>query len=168
MRNPTLVRSLSLLALVPLLHACMVVPLEPHRLGSERATTVVSAPMPLAPPGPQLLQVRLYPVNAEANAAGALQAQVMDSLNGHGSFMIAYQGRNLSGEATRVGNDYPGFGSLFAPGDASWRQTGRRGVANAAGSGVNAQCEYLLTAANQGVGACVFSDGARYQMHFGR
>jgi hypothetical protein len=33
--------------------------------------------------------------------------------------------------------------------------------------GVSAQCEYVLTGPSKGTGACVFSDGARYQMHFG-
>lgn len=161
-------RSLPALSVLALpLAACMVVPLEPHRLSHE-SPAMATVALVQGPPSPQLLQVRLYPVNAEANAAGALQAQVMDSLNGRGQFVIAYQGRNLQGEATRVGPDYPGFGALFPQGDASWRQSGRRGVANAAGPGLNAQCEYLLTGTGQGVGACLFSDGARYQMHFGR
>jgi hypothetical protein len=45
---------------------------------------------------------------------------------------------------------------------------GRRGIANAVSPrGVHAQCEYVLTAPTQGTGACVFSDGAKYQLHFG-
>ncbi|MFY8018753.1 MAG: hypothetical protein ACOVN9_11590, partial [Inhella sp.] len=97
-------------------------------------------------------------------------AVVMDSLNGRGSFTMAYQGRNLSGEATRVGTDYPGFGAVLGAvlGESHTRTSGRRGIANAAGPGLNAQCEYVLTANSQGVGACQFSDGARYQMHFGQ
>jgi hypothetical protein len=144
----------------------LVLPLEPQRypLNSTASPVVVQAA-----PGPQLLNVRLYPLNAEANLAGALTAVVVDSLNGRGSFTMAYQGRNLSGEATRVGADFPGFGAILgaALGESHARTSGRRGIANAAGSGMNAQCEYVLTASSQGVGACQFSDGARYQMHFG-
>jgi hypothetical protein len=29
------------------------------------------------------------------------------------------------------------------------------------------QCEYLITGPTMGTGACLFSDGAKYQMHFG-
>ena len=120
--------------------------------------------------GPQLLNVRLYPVNAEASSAGPLNAVVTDHHQGRGSFSINYQGRTLQGEATRVGNDHPGFGTLLFPalGDAALRTQGRRGIANAAGAGLHAQCEYILTGAQLGVGACLFSDGARFQMHFGQ
>lgn len=150
------------------LSACMVVPLEPHHLRHPPAAPAVV--VQAAPIGPQVLQVRLYPLNAEATSAGPLSAVVMDNQNGKGSFSLAYQGRNLQGEATRVTADYPGFGTLLSQhfGEGAPRSSGRRGIANAAGAGVNAQCEYILTAANQGVGACLFSDGARYQMHFGQ
>ncbi|RVT88828.1 hypothetical protein [Inhella crocodyli] len=149
------------------LTGCMVVPLDPQPY-----RTASAAPTPVlvpAAPSSQLLQVRLYPLNAEANQAGALQAVVMDGMNGRGSFTLAYRGHNLSGEATRVGPEYPGFGALISAtlGEHQRQVSGRRGIANAAGAGTNAQCEYVLTAPGQGVGACLFSDGARYQMHFG-
>ncbi|MFN7695713.1 MAG: hypothetical protein ACK5O3_16880 [Burkholderiales bacterium] len=156
-----------LLAATSLLSACLVLPVDSQRypLNPAPAPVVVQAAL-----GPQLLNVRLYPLNAEATQAGALSAVVMDSLNGRGSFTMAYQGRNLSGEATRVGPDYPGFGAVLGAvlGESHTRTSGRRGIANAAGPGLNAQCEYVLTANSQGVGACQFSDGARYQMHFGQ
>jgi hypothetical protein len=45
---------------------------------------------------------------------------------------------------------------------------GPRGIANASGSrAISAQCEYVLSGPSKGTGACVFSDGARYQLHFG-
>jgi hypothetical protein len=45
---------------------------------------------------------------------------------------------------------------------------GQRGIANAyGGRGVSAQCEYVMTAPSQGTGVCLFSDGAKYQVHFG-
>ncbi len=155
-------------ALITSLSACMVVPLEPHHLRQPAPAPAVM--LQATPLGPQVLQVRLYPLNAEATGAGPLSAVVMDNQNGKGSFSIAYQGRNLQGEATRVTPDYPGFGALLSQhfGEAAQRSSGRRGIANAAGTGVNAQCEYILTGVNQGVGACLFSDGARYQMHFGQ
>ncbi len=104
-----------------------------------------------AAPSSQLLQVRLYPLNAEANQAGALQAVVMVGLNGRGSFTLAYRGHNLSGEATRVGSDFPGFGAQIGAtlGENQWQVNGRRGIANAAGAGTHAQCEYVLTAPGQ-------------------
>jgi hypothetical protein len=55
------------------------------------------------------------------------------------------------------------LGSWTAP------TSGKRGIANAYGpAGVNAQCEYVLTGPSLGTGACLFSDGAKYQMHFGQ
>jgi len=155
----------ALLFPLALLPACMVVPLEPHHLRAAPAPAVMLQPGPL---GPQLLQVRLYPLNAEASSAGPLNAVVVDNQTGRGTFTLAYQGRNLQGEASRVTADYAGFGALLyqSLGEGAQRAQGRRGIANAAGPGLHAQCEYILTAANQGVGACLFSDGARYQMHF--
>jgi hypothetical protein len=156
--------ALALLAATALTSACMVVPLEPQRVGgpTNPSPIVIS---PALPAPPQLLQVRLYPLNAEANRAGVLAASVLDQQDGRGRFTIAYQGRNLQGEASRVAADHPGFGQLLgAPPDT--RATTRRGIANAAGPGLNAQCEYLLSGPAQGTGVCQFSDGARYQMHF--
>ncbi len=154
-----------------LLHGCMVVPLEPHRMDSgagHHTHAPVLLPATPLPPSPQLLNVRLYPLNAEASRAGALAATVMDTANGRGVFTIAYQGRNLSGEATRVHDDFPGFGQVLRQDMGAGRISGRRGIANAAGPGLHAQCEYVLSGPAQGVGACQFSDGARYQMHFGQ
>ena len=157
--------------------ACMVVPLDPQRplpttpsvvVQQGGTPVVVQSPVSTAPPAPQLLAVRLYPLNAEANKAGALSANVLDTQGGRGHFTIAYQGRTLQGEATRVGNEYPGFGTLLGGTEVAARTSGRRGIANAAGPGLNAQCEYILTGGAQGIGACLFSDGARYQMHFGQ
>ena len=45
---------------------------------------------------------------------------------------------------------------------------GQRGIANAFGAkGVNAQCEYVITGPALGTGVCLFSDAAKYQLHFG-
>lgn len=159
------------------LSACYVVPLDP-RTGqpypaSARdggSVTVVTPPAPAAPPQPGLLQVRLYPLNAQANQGGMLSAIVVDSHTGRGSFTLAYLGDNLQGEASRVDGSYAAFGRIHNEvlGTAARHFSGRRGIANAYGArGVNVQCEYLISGPTMGTGVCLFSDGAKYQMHFG-
>jgi hypothetical protein len=109
---------------------------------------VVTPPPPPAAPQPTLLNVRLYPANAQANAGGMLVATVLDVHTGRGTFSVGYLGDTLQGEATRVGGS-------------------RRGIANAWGPrGISVQCDYQISAPGQGTGSCLFSDGARYQMHF--
>ena len=137
------------------LSACVVVPVDPRtgqpypaasREGG--SVTVVTPPPPPAAPQPTLLNVRLYPANAQANAGGMLVATVLDVHTGRGTFIVGYLGDTLQGEATRVGG-------------------ARRGIANAWGPrGISVQCDYQISAPGQGTGSCLFSDGARYQMHF--
>ena len=165
------------------LSACYVVPIDP-RTGqpypptsreSVNASSGYSVPaaapaVPAQPPAPTLINVRLYPLNAQANKGGLLSAQVVDNNAGHGSFTVPYLGDTLQGESTRVDASYPSFGIVHQQvlGASPRTVTGRRGVANAHGSrGVNAQCEYVLTGPGSGTGVCQFSDGAYYQMHFG-
>lgn len=157
---PTASRSHSRLAFSALLaagalSACVVVPVDPRtgqpypaasREGG--SVTVVTPPPPPAAPQPTLLNVRLYPANAQANAGGMLVATVLDVHTGRGTFSVGYLGDTLQGEATRVGG-------------------ARRGIANAWGPrGISVQCDYQISAPGQGTGSCLFSDGARYQMHF--
>jgi hypothetical protein len=88
----------------------------------------------------------------------------------HGTLPAKKLGQVLQGEATRVDRNYAGFGQVLGQvlGGNQWNSAkGQRGIANAAGSGASMRCEYLFTSANQGTGACVISDGARYQVHFG-
>jgi hypothetical protein len=167
------------------LTACVVVPLDPRT--GQPYPTAAPAPAPVqssvtyiappvsAPAQPAVLTARLYPLNAQANKAGMLMALVVDQQGGRGSFNLSYLGENLQGEASRVDAGYAAFGrvhqealGMAAPGRAF---SGQRGIANGVGGkGTSAQCEYLLTGpANQarGTGACVLSDGAHYQMHFG-
>ena len=168
------------------LAACYVVPVDPRtgqgypigrhdgqsqqqNAGSAPVTIVSPAASP-APPQPSVLNARLYPLNPQANKGGMLTAVVVDTNTGRGSFTLAYLGDTMQGEATRVDSSYAAFGRVHAdvlgPAPRSW--SGRRGIANAYGSkGVNAQCEYLITGPAMGTGACQFSDGAKYQMHFG-
>jgi hypothetical protein len=162
------------------LTACVVVPLDP-KTGQPYSThqppqvVVVQQPQGV-PSGVQasapanILSARLYPMNEAARAGGILQSTTVDSGQGRGSFSINYLGQTLQGEATRVDRNYAGFGQVLGQvlGGSQWASAnGQRGVANAASASASMRCEYLFTSATQGTGACVISDGARYQVHFG-
>jgi len=157
-----------------LVSGCYIVPLDAHSppagqppiwSSSTPAGTPVSAP--LAVPG--VLQARLYPLNETAGKTGALTASVSDNANGHATFSLNYAGEVLNGEASRVAAGYPGFGSVHRDVYGDGRMpAGQRGIASASGSkGTFVNCEYALMAANRGTGACLFSTGAKYQLHFG-
>lgn len=166
------VAAVSLIALA--LGGCYVVPID-HRNpsvqlpgGVHSVTETVTVPAPQVQP--VQLQARLYPINDVAGKMGVLSAQVTDGLNGHGTFTLINGAEAMNGEATRVAADHAGFGSVFRQvyGDARYPAGGRRGIANAAGGrGSYLNCEYVLTAAARGTGACLFSNGAKYQIHFG-
>ena len=135
-----------------------------------REAAVVAAPIALAPPAATTYTARLYPINDAANRAGMLLAVVTDGQGGRGTFALSYLGDAMQGEASRVEANHPGFGRIHREvlGVTTVTVQGRRGIANAFGArGVNAQCEYVLSGPSQGTGACLFSDGARYQIHFG-
>jgi hypothetical protein len=164
------------------LAACYVLPIDPRTgqpypvaardTGYSSPYPAGSALPPVAPlaPAPTLLNVRLYPLNEQANKGGLLSAQVVDSNAGHGTFTVPYLGDTLQGESTRVEASYAAFGHVHQAvlGPSPRAFSGRRGIANAHGpKGVNAQCEYVLTGPGAGTGVCQFSDGANYQMHFG-
>ena len=130
--------------------------------------------MPSAPamaPVASTYQARLYPMNAQAAQTGQLVATITDLNTGRGILSMNLAGEYLSGEATRVSDTHPGFGSVYqkvlntpikvAPGQP-------RGIANATGSrGTWVNCEYVLEAGGRGTGACEMSNGAHYQIHFG-
>jgi hypothetical protein len=157
------------------LSACVIVPLDPKTgrpYESSPPVVVVqqSAPQPSAASPWTALSARLYPVNDTARNAGPQVATVMDNGTGRGSFSLNYAGQSLQGEATRVDRNYPGFGQIMSQvqGGHGWGQAaGQRGIANAASGSMSMRCEYLFTAPGQGTGACLISDGARYQLHFG-
>ena len=155
---------------------CYVVPMQtqtgqaPAYAYSTIPPAIVQAPPP-GPAQPASLHVRLYPVNDTATQQGALHGVVADTMAGRGTFTLAFGGGQMQGEATRVAENYPGFGRVFrdvlggAPANVSGA---RRGIANAYGSnGLYANCEYVLTAPAIGTGVCAFSNGAKYQIHFG-
>ena len=154
------------------LSACYVIPIDHHTPPpshySSGHTHNIAVPAPQA--HPVILQARLYPANDIAGKMGALTAVVTDNLNGHGIFTITVNNELLQGEATRVGDSHPGFGNIYRQvyGDGRAPSTGRRGIANAAGPrGTYMSCEYALTTTARGTGACVVSNGAKYQIHFG-
>jgi hypothetical protein len=166
--------------------ACVVVPVDPRTgqpypmanvdsngnpIRNNSGVVVVTPPANPGPPAPSIMTVRLYPLNTQANKGGMLTATVVDNNSGRGTFSLNYLGDALQGESTRVDSSYAAFGRIHTEvlGTAANRTfTGRRGIANAfGGKGVNAQCEYLISGPATGTGVCQFSDGAKYQMHFG-
>jgi hypothetical protein len=80
-------------------------------------------------------------------------------------------GEFLSGEATRVSDSHPGFGTVYERAlktPIHVRPGQPRGIANATGSrGTWVNCEYVLEGGGRGTGACLMSNGAAYQIHFG-
>jgi len=166
------------------LSACYVVPVMPDGSpgwqylppGVPAPVASVSQPAPVvatAPvhPVPSSYQARLYPMNERAAQSGQIVATITDLGNGRGMLTMNLDGEFLSGEATRVADSHPGFGSVYEkvlktpvrvqPGQP-------RGIANASGSrGTWVNCEYLLERSGRGTGACLMSNGASYQIHFG-
>ena len=157
------------------LSGCYVIPIDPrYPPAPGQAMVVTPVPPTTVPvPGPQsvpvTLQARLYPLNEMAGKMGALTANIVDSVNGHATFSLTQGGELMQGEASRVAPDYPGFGSVHRQVYGDGRMpAGQRGIASAAGThGSYVNCEYALNAPNRGTGACVFSNGAKYQLHFG-
>jgi len=167
------------LGLASVLAACVAVPIDartgaplvwPPVTSNPTAPASLPAPLPASPAAPLTYTARLYPINDIANRAGMLTAVVTDGHGGRGAFTLNYLGDAMQGEATRVEANQTGFGRIHREvlGLNTVAAQGRRGIANAFGArGINAQCEYVLSGPSQGTGACLFSDGARYQLHFG-
>ena len=150
---------------------CYVIPIDyPHTPAPMASFSPVSGvAVPAPQPVPTTLQARLYPLNETAGKMGALTATVVDTVNGHASFSLNHAGELMQGEASRVAAGYPGFGSVHREVYGDGRMpAGQRGIASAAGArGTYVNCEYALSGPNRGTGACVFSNGAKYQLHFG-
>jgi len=166
------------------LSACYVIPmntdgspawqyLPPAIVAPAPAPGAVAA-LPAAPPGPPMpatYQARLYPMNEQAAQTGQLMAMITDLHTGRGMLTMNLGGEYLSGEATRVSDAHPGFGAVYekvlkTPIRVPSGQP--RGIANATGSrGTWVNCEYVLERGGRGTGACVMSNGAAYQIHFG-
>lgn len=133
------------------LSACVLVPVDSRTGLPINGPINIAAPLaPAAAPSSSVLTARLYPINEAAQRAGMLSAVIVDHHSGRGTISLGYLGETLQGEATRVHGH------------------SRRGVANATGArGVSAQCDYELAGPGMGSGACSFSDGAQYRLHFG-
>ena len=155
----------TMLATATLLSGCYVVPIQP-----QPSIYAQPAGMP-PPPAIATYSARLYPLNDTAAQTGMLQATVTDTLNGHGTFSLSYNGEPMQGEATRVPDNHPGYGRVLQQvyGSAPRSVSGyRKGIASAAGArGSFVNCEYALNGSALGTGACMFSNGAKYQLYFG-
>ncbi len=157
-----------------MLTACYVVPINPSTgqpypvpQQAQPHNPAVYAPVSAS----TLLQAKLYPLNLPATKAGTLAATAVDAHNGRGVFSVSFMGEILQGDATRVDASYPAFGRIYREVlgvGSDMGKGGRRGIANASGpNGTSVQCEYQMAAADIGTGVCLFSNGAKYQMHFG-
>jgi hypothetical protein len=172
------------------LSGCYVIPMNPdgspawHLLPPGVVAPVAVAPPPapmaIAPAtvsvpavavGPSSYQARLYPMNDSAAKLGQLVASITDLNTGRGILTLNMGGEFLSGEATRVSDTHPGFGSVYEKvlkTPIQVRPGQPKGIANATGSrGTWANCEYVLEGGGRGTGACLMSNGAAYQIHFG-
>ena len=155
-----------------LLAGCYVVPMDPRFPAAEQLPPALAGkttPAALPQGGLSSLQARLYPLNDIAGGMGPLTVTLADNATGHASFSLTYAGELLQGEATRVGPHYPGFGKVHREVYGDGRMpAGQRGIASAAGArGMYVNCEYAMSTSNRGAGACLFSNGAKYQVHFG-
>ena len=170
MKTTILAAGTSVLA-AGLLGGCYVIPIDPRYTPEQAAAAFIGKPPAAAAPqaGPASLQARLYPLNEIAGGMGPLSVTLNDNASGHASFSLTYAGEQLQGEATRVGPQYPGFGKVHKEVYGDGRMpAGQRGIASAAGArGLYVNCEYAIMASNRGAGACLFSNGAKYQVHFG-
>jgi hypothetical protein len=130
----------------------IVIPGVPHGTSSAPVPPAPATSPALQPKSapPATLQARLYPANDIATQTGVVTGTVTNMMGGKGRFMLDYRGELLTGEATRVSGDE------------------RRGVASAYGpSGSYMSCDYQMNTPFQGAGNCMFSNGARYQVHIG-
>jgi hypothetical protein len=154
------------------LSGCYVIPIDYSHTPGQGASFSPAAggvAVPAPQPVPTTLQARLYPLNETAGKMGVLTATVVDKVNGHASFSLNHAGELMQGEASRVAAGYPGFGNVHREVYGDGRMpAGQRGIASAAGArGTYVNCEYALSGPHRGTGACVFSNGAKYQLHFG-
>jgi hypothetical protein len=151
----TVRNAVALVLVAATVSACYVVPVRGPD-GNLIYQSYALPPAGTAPTGtpsmamPQVLSAKLYPANDLATPTGVVSGTVTNMMTGKGQFQVNYMGEVLTGEATRVSNDE------------------RRGVASAySPRGTYMSCEYQMSTPYQGAGTCVFSNGARYQLHVG-
>lgn len=128
------------------LAGCYVMPLNPQPVGGGYTASQGTAIMPIAAIRAPYT-ARLYPGNTAAAQMGPASGMITNPAEGRGQFTFALGGESFQGEATRAGN-------------------GSKGIANASGNrGGFARCEYMMSNSATGSGSCLFSGGARYDMH---
>lgn len=133
------------------LSACYVVPLNQYPNGQagtgaygNNSGGVAIVPLPAYRPA---FTARLYPANQTAARLGSVSGVISNPEQGHGQFTFNLAGEQYAGEATRTPNS-------------------SKGLANASGNrGGFARCDYVMSSAALGSGACTFADGARFDMH---
>ena len=129
-----------------LLSGCYVVPLNHTVPGSGGYSASGTAIIPMAAIRAPFT-ARLYPVNEAASRLGGASGIISNPEDGHGQFSFNIGGEAYQGEATRSRNS-------------------SKGLANASGNrGGCARCDYTMSSATLGAGACLFANGARYEMH---
>lgn len=129
-----------------LLSGCYVVPLNHTVPGAGGYSASGTAIIPMAAIRSPYT-ARLYPANESASRLGSTSGVISNPADGHGQFSFNVGGESYQGEATRAPNS-------------------QKGLANASGNrGGFARCNYIMNSASLGSGSCLFSNGARYDMH---
>ena len=125
------------------LSGCYVVPINQQPVGggyTAQGTAIVTA---IRAP----FTARLYPSNTAASRLGQASGVISNPEDGRGQFSFSLGGESFQGEATRA-------------------TSSSKGIANASGNrGGFARCEYVMSSSMVGSGSCLFSGGARYDMH---
>lgn len=147
MNYTSIVKTLSLTAVICSLTACYVMPVQPqHQSPQYTVAPVVIKPVQKEP---VQFPARLYPANAKAASHGQVVGWVSNNLEGKGRFMMTISGEVFEGEATRQN---------------SRAQTGIASGAGSRGSYLN--CNYQMNTNSSGSGHCQLSDGAEFTMHY--
>ena len=139
---------LTLSALCAGLSGCYVVPMQSYSNSNNSLNSANASAVAILPPLPRpVYTARLYPVNEAAAALGRVTGTISNPERGHGEFSFTVGSESFSGEATRE------------PGSS-------KGHANASGNrGGFVKCGYAMSSTSFGTGSCLFSGGARYDMH---
>lgn len=128
------------------LAGCYVMPLNQVPAGGGYTASHGTAIVPMAAVRAPFT-ARLYPSNTAAAQMGPASGLITNPEDGRGQFSFAIGGESFQGEATRAGS-------------------ARKGIANASGNrGGFVRCEYMMSNNALGSGSCLFSGGARYDMH---
>ena len=103
-------------------------------------------------------------------APACLTAVITDGHGGRGTLSLNYLGDSMQGEASRVEPNYRGSAASTAMCSVCPPCSCRGRAASPTRSGREPSARNAVRARagrRRALGACVFSDGARYQLHFG-